>query len=123
MIGTATSTASGAGPSVRSLRFDWAHAHIDGFTESITLGHLDIVAHELDSVRSTTGLQLAYDGRAGQMPLRPFVRAQWQHEFGDDRARFDASFDGIHSFEVIGPRMGRIVSGSRPASARKSVRG
>ncbi len=90
---------------IASLRL--AHAHIDGFTESLTLGHLDIAAHELDSVRSTAGLQLAFDGRAGHVPIRPFVRAQWQHEYGDDHASFDASFDGIHNFEVIGPRLGR----------------
>jgi outer membrane autotransporter protein len=90
---------------IASLRL--AHAHIDGFTESLTLGHLDIADHELDSVRSAAGLQLAFDGRAGHVPIRPFVRAQWQHEYGDDHASFDASFDGIHNFEVIGPRLGR----------------
>ncbi|MCA1696114.1 MAG: autotransporter outer membrane beta-barrel domain-containing protein [Actinobacteria bacterium] len=90
---------------IASLRL--AYAHIDGFTESVTLGSLDIAAHELVSVRSTAGLQLAYDGRAGHVPVRPFVRAQWQHEYGDDHASFDASFDGIRRFEVIGPRLGR----------------
>ncbi|MDQ6655154.1 MAG: autotransporter domain-containing protein [Verrucomicrobiota bacterium] len=90
---------------IASLRL--THAHIDGFTESVTLGHLQIAEHELDSIRSAAGLQVAYDGRAGQVPIRPFVRAQWQHEHGDDHASFNASFDGIHSFEVIGPRLGR----------------
>ncbi len=90
---------------IASLRL--AHAHIDGFTESLTLGSLEIAAHEMDSVRSAAGLQLAFDGRSGHVTIRPFVRAQWQHEYGDDEARFDASFDGINHFEVIGPRLGR----------------
>jgi uncharacterized protein with beta-barrel porin domain len=85
---------------IASLRL--AHAQIDGFTESQTLGSLAIAAHELASVRSAAGLQLAYTGRVGQMRLRPFARAQWQHEHADDHASFDASFDGANNFEVQG---------------------
>ncbi len=88
-----------------SLRF--AHAHIDGFTESSTLGSLEIAGHELDSVRSAAGLELAYQGNVGGMPFRPFLRAQWEHEYGDDYASFDASFNGTNTFEVTGPRLGR----------------
>jgi outer membrane lipase/esterase len=90
---------------IASLRF--AHARIDGFNESSTLGSLEIQDHELDSVRSAVGLQLSCDDNLGRIPVRPIVRAQWEHEYRDDRARFDASFDGTNIFEVTGPRIGR----------------
>ena len=90
---------------IASVRF--AHAHIDGFTESFTLGSLEIDDHELDSVRSAAGLQLAYQGHLNRIPVRPYLRAQWEHEFADDHAGFNASFDGINRFEVTGPRLGR----------------
>lgn len=90
---------------IASLRF--AHAHIDGFTESPTLGSLQIAAHALDSGRSAAGLQIAYQANFGRIPVRPIVRAQWEHEYGDDYAQFDASFDGTNIFPVIGPRIGR----------------
>ncbi|MDQ6622712.1 MAG: autotransporter domain-containing protein [Verrucomicrobiota bacterium] len=90
---------------IASLRF--AHACIDGFTESPTLGSLLIEGHELDSVRSAAGLQLAYQANLVGIALRPFLQAQWEHEYGDDHASFDASFDGVNTFEVTGPRIGR----------------
>jgi uncharacterized protein YhjY with autotransporter beta-barrel domain/cell division septation protein DedD len=90
---------------IASLRV--AHAHVDGFAESATLGSLEIEGQEMDSVSSAAGLQLAYQRRAGRIPIRPVLRAQWEHEYGDDHASFDASFDGTHTFRIAGPRIGR----------------
>ncbi len=107
MIGTGYEQRIGRwtiGP-IASLRY--AHAHIDGFTESFTLGSLELQGQELESVRSTAGLQLAYQGNLKRISIRPVLRAQWEHEYGDDYASFDASFDGTNTFVVAGPRIGR----------------
>jgi len=90
---------------VASLRF--ARVTLDSFHEGDALGSLYIRDHHQNSLRSAVGLQASYRARVGNVPVTPFVRAQWQHEFLDDRATLDASFDNLTVFEIEGPRLGR----------------
>jgi outer membrane autotransporter protein len=42
-------------------------------------------------------------------PLKPEVRAAWQHEYGDDKYALDSSFANAagNAFSVVGPEIGR----------------
>lgn len=90
---------------VASLRF--ARVNLDSFHESDAFGSLYVNDHTQDSLRSATGLQAFYRAHLGRVPVTPIIRAQWQHEYLDDRANLDASFDNLTAFEIQGPRVGR----------------
>jgi outer membrane autotransporter protein len=90
---------------VASLRF--ARAHLDSFHEGDAFGSLYVNGHDQDSLRSAAGLQAFYHGYLGRIPVTPMLRVQWQHEYLDDTASLNASFDNVHSFEIDGPRPGR----------------
>jgi uncharacterized protein with beta-barrel porin domain len=36
-----------------------------------------------DSIRSSTGIRLVYNGNCGRALIRPEIRAAWQHDSGD----------------------------------------
>lgn len=90
---------------VGSLRF--ARANLDSFHESDSFGSLYIDGDSQNSLRSTAGLQASYRAHIGRVPVTPIVRAQWQHEYLDDTASLNASFDNLHAFDIEGSRLGR----------------
>lgn len=92
------------GPLV-SLRY--AQVGIDGFTEEGALGSLRIDSQSEDSLRSAIGLQASYTTKLGHIPLTPFVRAQWEHEFLTSTSSIDAGFTSADTFTVQGPHIGR----------------
>ena len=90
---------------VASLRY--ARANLDAFHEGDAFGSLYIHGHSQDSLRSAAGLQASYRAHIGRVPVTPLIRAQWQHEYLDDNASLDASFNNQQVFELKGPRLGR----------------
>lgn len=88
-----------------SLRY--SRVGIDGFAEEGALGSLWIDSQSADSLRSTVGLQASYTAKLGHIPLTPFVRAQWEHEYLTSTSRIDAGFTSSDTFSVQGPHIGR----------------
>jgi len=88
-----------------SLRY--SRVGIDGFAEEGALGSLWIDSQSADSLRSTVGLQASYTAKLGHIPLTPFVRAQWEHEYLTSTSSIDAGFTSSDTFTVQGPHIGR----------------
>jgi len=107
LIGTGYDFHIGAftvGP-VASLQY--TEVQIDGFTEKGSLAPLHFNSQSQDSFTSNLGAKAAYALKLGHIIVTPEIRAQWQHEYLDDRAGIGASFGGGNSFTVYGPRIGR----------------
>jgi outer membrane autotransporter protein len=87
----------------------YTNVQIDSFTETGSLAPLQIQDQNEDSLRSTTGLRVAYDIKAGNAIIRPEVRGGWQHEYGDRAYPIDARLaSGAGDvFTVWGPAIGR----------------
>jgi outer membrane autotransporter protein len=88
-----------------SLRFGLVD--LDGFAEHGALGALWIDSQSENSLRSALGLQASYSATLGRVPVTPFIRAQWEHEFLDSTSSIDAGFTPSDIFTVHGPHIGR----------------
>ena len=107
LIGTGYDHHIGAftvGP-VASIQY--TEVRIDGFTEKGSLAPLHINSQSQDSLASKLGARASYALKVGHVIVTPEVRAQWQHEYLDDRAGIASSFGGGDSFTVYGPHIGR----------------
>lgn len=80
---------------------------IDGFEERGAIGSLRINAQSQDSLKSAVGVKASYRQRIGRVIVTPEVRAQWQHEYLDNKSSIDAGFSSGNSFTVNGPRIGQ----------------
>jgi len=80
---------------------------IDDFAERGAAGALRINSQSQDSLTSAVGMKASYRQRVGRVTLTPEIRAQWQHEYLDDRSSIDAGFSSRDSFTVHGPAIGR----------------
>jgi T5SS/PEP-CTERM-associated repeat protein len=87
----------------------YTNVNIDKFTETGSLAPLEIQDQNEDSFRTSTGLRIAYDIKAGNAIIRPEVRAAWQHEYADRAYSIDSRFaSGAGDvFTVHGPAIGR----------------
>ena len=87
----------------------YSEVNLDGFTESGSLAPLHFPDQDEDSIRSSTGVRLAYNATCGRTLIRPELRAAWQHDSGDRaypiRAEFASAAGDI--FTVHGPKVGR----------------
>ena len=107
LIGTGYNHHIGAftvGP-VASIQY--TKVSIDGFDENGSLAPLKIASQSMDSLKSALGVKASYAWKVGHLLVTPEIRAQWQHEYLDDRAGIAASFGEGASFTVFGPRIGR----------------
>ncbi|MEI9892494.1 MAG: autotransporter outer membrane beta-barrel domain-containing protein [Chthoniobacter sp.] len=66
-----------------SASFQYTYVGMDGFTEHGSLTPLRYAGQHQSSIRSTFGLQMAYDWKVGNVIVRPEAQLAWQHEFGD----------------------------------------
>jgi outer membrane autotransporter protein len=87
----------------------YTNVNVNDFTETGSLAPLHFPDQSEDSIRSSSGLRLAYDASFGRTIFRPEIRAAWEHEYGDQAypidARFASGAGGI--FTVHGPSIGR----------------
>ncbi|XHR30280.1 MAG: autotransporter domain-containing protein [Chthoniobacteraceae bacterium] len=90
---------------IASLRYD--QVEFDSFTEHGSLAPLRYGDQSEDSLRSLLGIQIAYLIEAGNVGIRPQVRAQWKHEYLDGARSIGASFLPGGGFVVSGPETGR----------------
>jgi outer membrane autotransporter protein len=89
--------------------FQYTRVSIDGFTEDGSLAPLRVAGQDVESIRSALGFKASWDWKTGGVPVRPELRASWQHEYGDTAYALRSSFatDGGNSFVVHGPDIGR----------------
>ncbi len=89
----------------------WQYATVgfDRFNEKGSLAPLHLADQSQDSLRSTAGVRLAYECRAGRVLVKPEVRAGWQHEFADTAYPIESRFasGAGRSLTVRGPKLGR----------------
>lgn len=85
----------------------YTQVSLDGFTEKGSLAPLHINSQSQDSLASNLGARACYAVNVGHVIVTPEIRAQWQHEYLDDRAGIGSSFAGGDSFTVYGPHIGR----------------
>ena len=89
--------------------FQYTYVGIDSFTERGSLAPLTFRSQGSESLRSALGFKASYDWQIGGVVIKPEIRAAWQHEYGDDATKLDASFNngGGNLFTVQGPEVGR----------------
>jgi len=76
-------------------KIDYASTDIDGFTESSATGlALSFEDQDIDSLQSAIGAQASYALSYSWGVLLPGARAEWVHEFDDDRRTITARFAG-----------------------------
>jgi outer membrane autotransporter protein len=80
---------------------------IDRFSETGSLGALQIDSQSQDSLKSAVGLKASYAKKVGGIVITPEARAQWEHEYLTSTPSIDASFTPATPFTVHGPHIGR----------------
>jgi outer membrane autotransporter protein len=92
-----------------TTRFQYSYESTDGFTESGSLAPLKVDSQHSESIVSAVGMKASYDWKVGTTIIRPELRLEWEHEYGDvatDVTSQLASGAGL-PFTVTGPRIGR----------------
>lgn len=86
----------------------YTNVDLNSFTEDGSLAPLHFPDQDEDSIRSSTGIRLAYNANCGGAVIRPEVRAAWQHDSGDRaypiRSQFASGAGDV--FTVHGPKIG-----------------
>ena len=59
----------------------YSSTEINGFSENGSIAPVKVSSDTQDSLRTDLGFRAWYDIRIGQIGMRPFVRAAWEHEF------------------------------------------
>ena len=90
-------------------RFQYSYESTNGFTESGSLAPLTVASQHTESIVSAFGMKASYDWKIGTVILRPELRLEWEHEYGDVATSVAgqlASGAG-DAFAVTGPEIGR----------------
>jgi outer membrane autotransporter protein len=90
-------------------RFQYAYQDTEPFTETGSLAPLSVASQHSESIVSAFGMKASYDWKLGTTIIRPELRLEWEHEYGDVDTTVSsqlASGAGT-SFSVTGPQIGR----------------
>ena len=90
-------------------RFQYSYQSTNGFTETGSLAPLTVASQHTESIVSAFGMKASYDWKFGTVILRPELRLEWEHEYGDVATSVAgqlASGAG-DAFAVTGPEIGR----------------
>jgi uncharacterized protein with beta-barrel porin domain len=90
-------------------RFQYAYQSTNGFTETGSLAPMTVASLHSDSLISAFGMKASYDWKIGTTILRPELRLEWEHEYGDVATSVASRLaDGAgNGFTVTGPEIGR----------------
>ena len=90
-------------------RFQYAYQSTNGFTETGSLAPMTVASLHTDSLISAFGMKASYDWKIGTTILRPELRLEWEHEYGDVSTNVASRLaDGAgNGFAVTGPEIGR----------------
>ena len=89
--------------------FQYSYQGTNGFTETGSDAPMSLSSQHTTSLISTVGMKASYDWKIGNTIIRPEVRLNWQHEYGDVSSTIGsrlASGAG-DPFLVTGPEIGR----------------
>ena len=86
----------------------YSYASLDGFNETGSVAPLKVGSDSEDSLRTDLGFRSWYDFHTGQVLIRPFVRAVWEHEYLYSALPISASLVDIPGSPVTisGPSLG-----------------
>ena len=86
----------------------YSYASLDGFNETGSVAPLKVGSDSEDSLRTDLGFRSWYDFHTGQVLIRPFVRAAWEHEYLYSALPISASLVDIPGSPVTisGPSLG-----------------
>jgi len=90
-------------------RFQYSYESTNGFTETGSLAPLTVGSQHSESIVSAFGMKASYDWKIGTTIIRPELRLEWEHEYGDTATSVGgqlASGAGT-AFSVTGPQIGR----------------
>jgi autotransporter-associated beta strand protein len=87
----------------------WTYVGIDNYTEAGSRAPLNIVSQNQDSLTTSLGWQVSYEGHVKQVAVTSQFKAGWQHQYAYGALPFDAQLasgaGGV--FTVHGPSEGR----------------
>ena len=68
-----------------------------------------VSAQHSESIISAFGLKASYDWKIGGMVVRPELRLEWEHEYGDVVTNVESQLAGStgNPFTIRSPKMGR----------------
>ena len=92
-----------------TVSYQYGNFAFNNFTEHGSLAPLSVNDQNANSSRTALGAKATYDWHAGNVLIRPEIRASWQHEFGDRDYSIASRFaNGAgNAFTVTGPTIGR----------------
>jgi len=90
-------------------RFQYSYQSTGGFTETGSLAPLNVGSQHTESIVSAFGMKASYDWKIGTTIIRPELRLEWEHEYGDVATTVagDLASGAGNGFTVTGPEIGR----------------
>jgi len=92
-----------------TARFQYSYQSTGGFTESGSLAPMTIGSQHTESIVSAIGIKASYDWKIGSVIIRPELRLEWEHEYGDTATSIDAQLasGASRSFALTTSGIGR----------------
>jgi outer membrane autotransporter protein len=92
-----------------TTRFQYTYQGTDGFTESGSLAPATVASQHTESIVTAIGMKASYDWKIGTAIIRPELRLEWEHEYGDTVTGLDAQLAGGagNAFRFTTPGVGR----------------
>jgi len=90
-------------------RFQYSYQSTGGFTETGSLTPMTVASQHTDSIVGAFGMKASYDWKIGGITVRPELRLEWEHEYGDVVTSVQSQLaDGTgNPFTVKSPEIGR----------------
>jgi outer membrane autotransporter protein len=90
-------------------KFQYACQSTNGFTETGSLAPLSVDSLHSTSLISGFGMKASYDWKIGGITVRPELRLEWEHEYGDVSTSVTSQLasGAGDPFTVRGPEIGR----------------
>jgi len=92
-----------------TTRFQYTYQNTDGFTESGSLAPMSVGDQHTESIVSGLGVKASYDWKIGRTIIRPELRLEWEHQYGDTLTGMDARLasGAGNAFRFTTPGIGR----------------
>jgi outer membrane autotransporter protein len=90
-----------------TVALQYSYMNLDGYTEHSSFAPLRVSEESNESLRSDLGFRAWYIFQAGRIPVRPFVRAAWEHEYKESALPVSAELVGFPgTVTVYSPYLG-----------------
>ena len=92
-----------------TARFQYSYEGAGAFTEAGSLAPMSLSSQHTDSIVSAIGMKASYDWKIGTAIIRPELRLEWEHEYGDTVSGVDAQLasGAGRAFGLTTPEIGR----------------